>query len=99
MTAFATSNADMTDAIHQGPREPFDGEIHLPATISKEFLSAALLWAIENKVEFGIFHEPDTIVIAYFFGGEDFLPSRWSDRRWHIGEEDLTDRFFPDDYA
>ena len=80
---------------HQGPREPFDGEIHLPATISKEFLSTALLWAIETKVEFGVFHEPDTIVIAHFFGDEQFLPSRRTDKRWQIG---LEDRLPDDDY-
>jgi hypothetical protein len=99
MTAIENNNVDATSEDHQGPREPFDGEIHLPATISKEFLSTALLWAIENEVEFGIFREPDKIVIAYFYGDEEFLPSRWSDRRWHIGEEDISDRFFPDDYA
>lgn len=58
-----------TPARRNPVRDDFDAEIHLPATISKEFLSAALLWAVENKAEFGVFHEPQKIVIA-FFGGE-----------------------------
>jgi hypothetical protein len=35
----------------------FDAEIHLPDDISREFLSAALLSAIDNKVDFGLFHD------------------------------------------
>lgn len=66
----------------------FDAEVHLPTDISPEFLSAALLWAIQNKVDFGLFHEADRIIIAHFGGDEIYLPSRWSDRRWHIGLED-----------
>ncbi|MGO7042125.1 hypothetical protein ACCS60_27635 [Rhizobium acaciae] len=80
-------------------REDFDAEVHLPAKISKEFLSAALLWAVKNEVEFGIFHEPNKIVISFLGGDEHFMPSRWSDKRWHIGEEDIEPAFFPDDYA
>ncbi|WP_246763635.1 hypothetical protein [Rhizobium sp. 007] len=41
----------------------FDAEVHLPTDISPEFLSAALLWAIQNKVDFGLFHEADRIII------------------------------------
>ncbi|MBY3179693.1 hypothetical protein HFN84_36740 [Rhizobium laguerreae] len=69
-------------------RGNFDAEVHLPADISREFLSAALLWAIDNKVDFGLFHEADEIIIAHFGGDEIYLPSRWSDKRWHIGLED-----------
>lgn len=69
-------------------RRHFDAEVHLPADISREFLSAALLWAIDNKVDFGLFHEADQIIIAHFGGDEIYLPSRWSDKRWHIGLED-----------
>ncbi|MCV9947571.1 hypothetical protein [Rhizobium sp. BT-175] len=38
-------------------RGNFDAEVHLPTDISREFLSAALLWASDNKVAFGLFHE------------------------------------------
>ena len=69
-------------------RGSFDAEVHLPKEISREFLSAALLWAIDNKVDFGLFHEDDKIIIAHFGGDEIHLPSRWSDKRWHIGLED-----------
>ncbi|UIJ82365.1 hypothetical protein [Rhizobium leguminosarum] len=69
-------------------RGNFDAEVHLPADISREFLSAALFWAIGNKVDFGLFHEGDKIIIAHFGGDEIYLPSRWSDKRWHIGLED-----------
>lgn len=69
-------------------RRQFDAEVHLPSGISQEFLSAALLFAIENKVDFGLFHEAGRIIIAHFGGDEIYLPSRWSDRRWHIGLED-----------
>lgn len=69
-------------------RANFDAEVHLPAEISREFLSAALLWAIENKVDCGLFHGADEIIIAHFGGDEIYLPSRWSDKRWHIGVED-----------
>ncbi|MGV4797431.1 hypothetical protein ACS4RS_033480 (plasmid) [Rhizobium sp. F40D2] len=69
-------------------RGNFDAEVHLPADISREFLSAALLWAIEHKVDFGLFHEAGKIIIAHFGGDEIYLPSRWSDKRWHIGLED-----------
>ncbi|MBY3252201.1 hypothetical protein HFO14_28640 [Rhizobium laguerreae] len=68
-------------------RRNFDAEVHLPADISREFLSAALLWAIDNKVDFGLFHEAGRIIIAHFGGDEIYLPSRWSDKRWHIGLE------------
>jgi len=33
---------------------------------------------IGKKVEFGLFHDPDRIVIAHFGGDEDHLPSLWS---------------------
>ncbi|GAJ95634.1 hypothetical protein [Rhizobium rhizogenes] len=69
-------------------RSSFDAEVHLPKEISREFLSAALLLAIDNKVDFGLFHEGDKIIIAHFGGDEIYLPSRWSDKRWHIGLED-----------
>ncbi|MEX2697503.1 hypothetical protein [Rhizobium mongolense] len=69
-------------------RSSFDAEVHLPKEISREFLSAALLWAIDNKVDFGLFHEAGKIIIAHFGGDEIYLPSRWSDKRWHIGLED-----------
>ncbi|NKL23566.1 hypothetical protein [Rhizobium leguminosarum] len=69
-------------------RRNFDAEVHLPADISREFLSAALLWAIDNKVDFGLFQEANEIIIAHFGGDEIYLPSRWSDKRWHIGLED-----------
>ena len=62
-------------------RRNFDAEVHLPADISREFLSAALLWAIDNKVDFGLFHEADKIIIAHFGGDEINLPFRWSDKR------------------
>ncbi|MCA2380120.1 hypothetical protein ATU3C_25625 [Agrobacterium genomosp. 3 str. RTP8] len=68
-------------------RGNFDAEVHLPADISREFLSAALLWAIDNKVDFGLFHEAGKIIIAHFGRDEIYLPSRWSDKRWHIGLE------------
>jgi hypothetical protein len=104
MTQNENSPADLRDVAalaassHRNPlREHFDGEVHLPETISKEFLSAALLWAIENKVEFGVFHEPKKIVIAFFGGDEQYLPSRWSDKRWHIGLEDSDPDFLSDD--
>ncbi|MGZ2386008.1 hypothetical protein [Rhizobium brockwellii] len=77
-------------------RRNFDAEVHLPADISPEFLSAALLWAIGNKVDFGLFHEAGEIIIAHFGGDEIYLPSRWSDKRWHIGLED-KEPFDPDD--
>lgn len=80
-------------------RPDFDAEVHLPADISRDFLAAALLHAIEKKVEFGIFHETNRIVISYFGGDEDHLPSRWSDKRWRIGREDIDPPFFPDDYV
>jgi hypothetical protein len=76
-------------------RRNFDAEVHLPAEISREFLSAALLWAIENKVNFGVLHEADQIMIAHFGGDEIHLPSRWSDSRWHIGLEDREPFFDP----
>ncbi|WP_260684012.1 hypothetical protein [Rhizobium laguerreae] len=34
-------------------RGNFDAEVHLPADISREFLSAALLWAIDRIVPRG----------------------------------------------
>lgn len=77
-------------------RRQFDAEVHLPADISREFLSAALLHAIDNKVDFGLFHEAGKIIIAYFGGDEIHLPSRWSDRRWRIGLED-KEPFDPND--
>ncbi|WP_064697389.1 hypothetical protein [Rhizobium aegyptiacum] len=69
-------------------REYFDGEVHLPATVSKEFLAEVLQHLIGKEVEFGLFHDPDRIVIAYFGGDEDHLPSLWSDGYWRIGRED-----------
>ncbi|WP_041699184.1 hypothetical protein [Allorhizobium ampelinum] len=78
-------------------RDGFDAEIHLPSTISKEFLSAALLWAIENKAEFGVFHDPQQIVFAFLGGHSHYMPSRWSDKRWHIGRENLDPGFSPED--
>ncbi|MBY5503474.1 hypothetical protein HFO82_33445 [Rhizobium leguminosarum] len=77
-------------------RRIFDAEVHLPADISREFLSAALLWAVDNKVDFGLFHEASEIIIAHFGGDEIYLPSRWSDKRWHIGLED-KEPFDPSD--
>lgn len=81
----------------QGARTFFDVEVHLPVGIDKAFLSAALLYAIENKVEFAVFHEPGKIVIAYDPAGTEFMPSRWSDKRWHIGSEQLSLHSHPDD--
>ncbi|MBY5378960.1 hypothetical protein [Rhizobium leguminosarum] len=78
-------------------RGNFDAEVHLPADISRAFLSAALLWAIENKVDFGLFHEAGKITISYFGGDENYLPSRWSDKRLHIGLEDREPFFDPAD--
>ncbi|MBY3033632.1 hypothetical protein HF265_31875 [Rhizobium leguminosarum] len=78
-------------------RHNFDAEVHLPFDIPREFLSAALLFAIDNKVDFGLFHEADRIIIAYFGGDEIYLPSRWSDKRWHIGVEDREPFFDPAD--
>lgn len=78
-------------------RRNFDAEVQLPAEISREFLSAALLWATEKKVDFGLFHEADKIIIAHFGGDEVHLPSRWSDKRWHIGLEDREQFFVPDE--
>ncbi|MBY2924452.1 hypothetical protein HF259_23925 [Rhizobium leguminosarum] len=78
-------------------RRVFDAEVHLPADISCEFLSAALLWAIDNKVDFGLFHEAGKIIIAHSGGDEIYLPSRWSDKRWHIGLEDKEPFFDPAD--
>lgn len=104
MTQSNTSRAELEDVaavaepLRGNPlREHFDGEVRLPATISKEFLSAALLFAIENNVEFGVFHEPKKIVIAFFGGDEQHLPSRSSDKRWHIGQENSDPDFFSDD--
>ncbi|MGR9209450.1 hypothetical protein ACU8OG_36930 (plasmid) [Rhizobium leguminosarum] len=77
-------------------RRNFDAEVHLPADISREFLSAALLWAVDNKVDFGLFHEASEIIIAHFGGDEIYLPSQWSDKRWHIGLED-KEPFDPSD--
>ncbi|AUW47685.1 hypothetical protein [Rhizobium leguminosarum] len=77
-------------------RRNFDAEVHLPADISRKFLSAALLWAVDNKVDFGLFHEASEIIIAHFGGDEIYLPSRWSDKRWHIGLED-KEPFDPSD--
>ncbi|WP_246740166.1 hypothetical protein, partial [Rhizobium anhuiense] len=77
-------------------RRNFDAEVHLPADISREFLSAALLWAVDNKVDFGLFHEASEIIIAHFGGDEIYLPSRWSDKRWHTGLED-KEPFDPSD--
>ncbi|WP_244489901.1 MULTISPECIES: hypothetical protein [unclassified Rhizobium] len=62
-------------------RSSFDAEVHLPKEISREFLSASLLWAIDNMVDFRLFHEGDKIVIAHFGGDEIYPPSRWSDKR------------------
>lgn len=81
----------------QGARAFFDVEVHLPANIDKAFLSAALLYAIENKVEFAVFHEPGKIVIACDPADTEFMPSRWSDNRWHIGGEEFVCHFHPDD--
>ncbi|QHW29314.1 hypothetical protein GYN07_34400 (plasmid) [Rhizobium leguminosarum bv. viciae 248] len=78
-------------------RRVFDAEVHLPADISREFLSAALLWAIDNKVDFALFHEAGKIIIAHFGGDETYLPSRWSDKQWHIGLEDREPFFEPDE--
>ncbi|MBY3258876.1 hypothetical protein HFO09_30220 [Rhizobium laguerreae] len=78
-------------------RGNFDAEVHLPADISREFLAAALLWAIDNKVDFGLFHEAGKIIIAHSGGDEIYLPSRWSDKRWHIGLEDKEPFFDPAD--
>ena len=78
-------------------RRNFDAEVHLPADISREFLSAALLRAIDNKVDFALFHEAGKIIIAHFGGDETYLPSRWSDKRWHIGLEDREPFFEPDE--
>lgn len=66
----------------------FDGEVHLPVTVSKEFLTKALQYLVEKKVEFGLFHDLNKIVIAHFGGDEDHLPSLWSDGYWRIGRED-----------
>lgn len=77
-------------------RSSFDAEVHLPKEISREFLSTALLWAIDNKVDFGLFHEAGKIIIAHFGGDEIHLPSRWSDKRWHFGLED-NEPFDPGD--
>ncbi|WP_454858542.1 hypothetical protein [Rhizobium binxianense] len=78
-------------------RRGYDVEIHLPARIDRTFLAAALLHAIDNKVAFAVFHEKNKIVIGYDPADEDYMPSRWSDRRWHIGREDRDPGFFPDD--
>lgn len=69
-------------------REYFDGQVHLPATVSNEFLAEVLQHLVEKKVEFGLFHDPGSIVIAHFGGEEDHLPSLWSDGHWRIGRED-----------
>lgn len=78
-------------------RRNFDAEVHLPADISREFLSAALLWAIDNKVDFALFHEAGKIILAHLGGDETYLPSRWSDKRWHIGLEDREPFYEPDE--
>lgn len=78
--------ADAADCL--ALREYFDGEVHLPTTVSKDFLTKALLHLVEKNVEFGLFHDPDTFVIAHFGGDEDHLPSLWSDGYWRIGRED-----------
>lgn len=72
-------------------RDGFDGEIHLPESIDREFLSAALQYAIENKVEFGMFRDDGKIILAFNGGDEEYMPSRWRDRRWHIGLEPHRD--------
>ncbi len=56
-------------------RSSFDAEVHLPKEISREFLSASLLWAIDNMVDFRLFHEGDKIVIAHFGGDEIYPPT------------------------
>ncbi|WP_246798868.1 hypothetical protein [Rhizobium leguminosarum] len=55
-------------------RRNFDAEVYLPADIWRESLSAALLWASDNKVDFGLFHEGGAIIIAHFGGDEIYLP-------------------------
>lgn len=101
-TSSNNATAAVTEALERGDdrqaaRAFFDVEVHLPVGIDKAFLSAALLYAIENKVEFAVFHEPGKIVIAYDPANTEFMPSRWSDKRWHIGSEEFISGFHPDD--
>lgn len=68
-------------------RAVWDAEVHLPTRATPEFISAALLHLIENKIEFGIFYEGGKVVISYEFGNDPYVPSMWSDRSWRIGHE------------
>lgn len=68
-------------------RAAWDAEVHLPTRATPEFISAALLHLIENKIEFGIFYEGGKVVIGYEFGNDPYVPSMWSDRSWRIGHE------------
>ncbi|WP_244563706.1 hypothetical protein [Ensifer aridi] len=68
-------------------RAMFDAEIHLPASIDRQFLAVVLVAAAEKKVDFGLFHEEGKIIIAHYGGDEDHLPSLWSDGCWHFGRE------------
>ncbi|MGO6851503.1 hypothetical protein ACCS68_13980, partial [Rhizobium beringeri] len=70
----------------QGHRGP--SNFPCAASGTEKIGSSALIWAIDNKVDFALFHEAGKIIIAHFGGDEIYLPSRWSDKRWHIGLED-----------
>ncbi len=69
----------------------WDAEAHLPASLKPEFVAAALLHLAENKVEFGVRYEENRIVIGYDPADDHYLPSKWSDGRWHIGREETDD--------
>ncbi len=87
----------MTQAKNNDPaefiddREPkraaWDAEVRLPTRATPEFISAALLHLIENKIEFGIFYEGDRVIISHEFGDESYVPQKWSDKSWRIGHE------------
>lgn len=69
----------------------WDAETHLPASLKPEFVSAALLHLVENKVEFVVRYEENRIVIGYDPADDHHLPRKWSDKRWHIGREEIDD--------
>ena len=87
MTQVENNDPDENNDDRDPKRAVWETAVHLPKRATPEFISAALLHLIENKIEFGIFYEGDKVVIAYEFGDDPYVPSRWSDGSWRIGHE------------
>jgi hypothetical protein len=61
--------------------------VRLPPGASVEFLTKVFLHLVEWKIAFGVYREGERIIIGCDPSNHSFMPSRWSDGKWYLGQE------------